>query len=105
MGSSADVFQSLAAEIIRAMIFGFTVATESNMPPHVAAKIVLFPLLVHAVDIVISTAGILLVGMTQDTVNADPMKALQRQDIRRCLSIGFRHVGLNWLCPSYHILI
>ena len=78
VGSSADVFESVAAEIIGAMILGSTVATESNMPPNVAAKFVFFPLVVHAMDVVVSTAGISFVGVTKDTANADPMKALQR---------------------------
>ena len=78
VGSSADVFESVAAEIIGAMILGSTVANESNMSSKQAARFVFFPLIVHAMDILVSTAGISFVGMTQDSANADPMKALQR---------------------------
>ena len=78
VGSSADVFESVAAEIIGAMILGSTVASESNMGAKQAAKFVFFPLMVHAMDIIVSTAGISFVGLTKDTADADPMKALQR---------------------------
>lgn len=78
VGSSADVFESVAAEIIAAMILGSTVATESNMSSDNAARFVFFPLIVHAMDVLVSTAGISFVGLTKDSADADPMKALQR---------------------------
>ena len=78
MGSSADVFESVAAEIIAAMILGSTVATEANMPAKNAARFVFFPLIVHAMDILVSTAGVSFVSLTKDSADADPMKALQK---------------------------
>ena len=57
---------------------GSTLADESGMNHKVAAKFVFFPLIVHAMDILVSSAGIALVGVTRDTADADPMKALQR---------------------------
>lgn len=82
VGSSADVFESVAAEIIGAMILGSTVAHESGMNEKNAAKFVFFPLIVHAMDIIVSTAGISIVGVTKDTADADPMKALQKYVFR-----------------------
>lgn len=78
VGSSADVFESVAAEIIGAMILGSTVATESGMSDKEAARFVFFPLIVHAMDIIVSTVGISVVSIRKDTADADPMKALQR---------------------------
>ena len=77
VGSSADVFESVAAEIIGAMILGSTLATTSNLPPHETAKFILFPLLVHGMDIIVSSAGILYVG-SLDNPNTDPMQQLQK---------------------------
>jgi len=54
VGSSADVFESVAAEIIGAMILGSSLAVEAGFPPNEAAKFVLFPLVVHGMDILVS---------------------------------------------------
>jgi inorganic pyrophosphatase len=78
VGSSADVFESVAAEIIGAMILGSTLADEAGMDREFAAKFVFFPLIVHAMDIVVSSIGIAFVSVTKDTADADPMKALQK---------------------------
>jgi len=77
VGSSADVFESVAAEIIGAMILGSTLATTSNLPAHETAKFILFPLLIHGMDIIVSSAGILYVG-SLDNPNTDPMLQLQK---------------------------
>jgi Inorganic H+ pyrophosphatase len=42
------------------------------------AKFIFFPLIVHAMDIIVSSVGIAFVGVTRDSADADPMKALQR---------------------------
>jgi len=78
VGSSADVFESVAAEIIGAMILGSTLADEADMDQDTATRFVFFPLIVHAMDIIVSTAGIYFVGVTKETADADPMKALSR---------------------------
>jgi len=78
VGSSADVFESVAAEIIGAMILGSTLAHEAGLDSHYAAKFVFFPLVVHAMDIVVSSVGIAFVGRTRDTADSDPMKQLSK---------------------------
>jgi len=65
VGSSADVFESVAAEIIGAMILGSTLADETGMTHKNATKFVFFPLIVHAMDIFVSSAGIAFVGITR----------------------------------------
>jgi inorganic pyrophosphatase len=58
-GSMADVFESIAAEIIGTMILGGALAVDSKL--HSTVGYIFFPLVIHALDLVISAAGILLV--------------------------------------------
>jgi H+-translocating diphosphatase len=53
-GRGADLFESIAAEIISAMILGGTMATKSRLP---GTGFVMFPLVVHAFDLAISSIG------------------------------------------------
>lgn len=77
VGSSADVFESVAAEIIGAMILGSTLATEAQMNDIVAIKYLFFPLVVHAMDIIVSSIGIAFVG-GQSHAHSNPMIQLQK---------------------------
>jgi len=77
VGSSADVFESVAAEIIGAMILGSTLATEAGMDNYIATKFLFFPLIVHAMDIIVSSIGIAFVG-GQNTADSNPMVQLQK---------------------------
>lgn len=98
VGSSADVFESVAAEIIGAMILGSTLAAEAGMSSQQASKFIFFPLIVHAMDILVSTAGIAFVGVTRDSADSDPMKALQRgyRVALGCSIVGF-FIITHWL--------
>ncbi|DAZ94687.1 TPA: hypothetical protein N0F65_000002 [Lagenidium giganteum] len=79
VGSSADVFESVAAEIIGAMILGGTLAKEANMQYPIA--FVFFPIVVHAFDIVVSSIGIMMVTSPSEAessrANHNPMGTLQ----------------------------
>jgi len=77
VGSSADVFESVAAEIIGAMILGSTLAREAGMSGFVSIKFLFFPLVVHAMDIIVSGAGISFVG-NQQNADSNPMVQLQK---------------------------
>jgi len=74
VGSSADVFESVAAEIIGAMILGSALAAEHGIDT--SMSFMLFPLVVHAMDILVSSVGIyfLKAGHASD----NPMTALTR---------------------------
>jgi H(+)-translocating pyrophosphatase len=98
VGSSADVFESVAAEIIGAMILGSTLADEVGMSKEVATKFIFFPLIVHAMDIIVSSIGIAFVGITRETADSDPMKALTRGYRVALLTsvIGF-YIITRWL--------
>jgi H+-translocating diphosphatase len=60
VGSSADIFESIAAEIIAAMILAGTLAQEAKLS--YPAAFVSFPLVVHAFDVIVSSLGILSLG-------------------------------------------
>jgi H(+)-translocating pyrophosphatase len=87
VGSSADIFESVAAEIIGAMILGATLAKEEGLENPV--KFVLFPLCVHAVDIVVSSIGVLT--LKAGPLNENPMNAITRsyRITAFCAFLGF----------------
>ncbi len=75
VGSSSDVFESVAAEIIGAMILGSTLAQEAGLAD--PTPFMFFPLVVHAMDIVVSSLGILYVSSTGQVRHQDPMTILK----------------------------
>ncbi|XP_022723237.1 pyrophosphate-energized membrane proton pump 3-like isoform X2 [Durio zibethinus] len=76
----ADLFESIAAEIISAMILGGTMAQRCKIKD--PSGFILFPLVVHSFDLVVSSIGILSIRSTRDSsVKApieDPMAILQK---------------------------
>ncbi|GMI93184.1 hypothetical protein like AT1G16780 [Hibiscus trionum] len=72
----ADLFESIAAEIISAMILGGTMAQRYP------SGFILFPLVVHSFDLVISSIGILSIRSTRGSsvkaVIEDPMTILEK---------------------------
>ncbi|KAF9675116.1 hypothetical protein SADUNF_Sadunf10G0197900 [Salix dunnii] len=63
----ADLFESIAAEIISAMILGGTMAQHPS-------GFILFPLVVHSFDLIISSVGILSIKSTRDSSVKSPME-------------------------------
>ncbi len=68
-GRGADIFESTAAENVGAMILGAT------LYPVFGIKGILFPLIVHAINLIASVIGVTVVKSTEDE---DPMHALNR---------------------------
>ncbi len=68
-GRGADIFESTAAENVGAMILG------AALYPVFGVKGILFPLIVLAINLIASTAGVFVVS-TNET--EDPMRALNR---------------------------
>jgi K(+)-stimulated pyrophosphate-energized sodium pump len=68
-GRGADIFESTAAENVGAMILG------TALYPVFGVKGILFPLIVHAINLVASFIGVLAVHSREDQ---DPMDALNR---------------------------
>ena len=68
-GRGADIFESTAAENVGAMILG------AALYPVFGVKGILFPLIVHAINLIASIVGVFVVS-TKET--EDPMHALNR---------------------------
>jgi K(+)-stimulated pyrophosphate-energized sodium pump len=68
-GRGADLFESTAAENVGAMILG------AALYPVFGVKGILFPLIVHAINLVASMAGVAVVSCGEEE---DPMHALNR---------------------------
>jgi K(+)-stimulated pyrophosphate-energized sodium pump len=68
-GRGADIFESTAAENVGAMILG------AALYPVFGIKGILFPLMVHAINLVASTVGVLVVRSKE---TEEPMHALNR---------------------------
>eukprot|EP00818_Percolomonas_sp_WS_P003458 CAMPEP_0117448826 /NCGR_PEP_ID=MMETSP0759-20121206/7612_1 /TAXON_ID=63605 /ORGANISM="Percolomonas cosmopolitus, Strain WS" /LENGTH=837 /DNA_ID=CAMNT_0005241247 /DNA_START=322 /DNA_END=2835 /DNA_ORIENTATION=+ len=73
-GSMADVFESLAGEIIGTMILGATLANKSRMVD--SSGYLYFPLAVHALDVVASIIGVMLIKSRSD--REDPLIPMRR---------------------------
>lgn len=68
-GRGADIFESTAAENVGAMVLG------AALYPVFGIKGILFPLIVHAINLIASLAGVFVVKSTEQE---DPMHALNR---------------------------
>ena len=68
-GRGADIFESTAAENVGAMILG------AALYPVFGLKGILFPLVVHAINLIASTLGVIVVKAKE---TEDPMHALNR---------------------------
>ena len=68
-GRGADIFESTAAENVGAMILG------AALYPVFGVKGILFPLIVHAINLIASTIGVFVVKTNE---HEDPMHALNR---------------------------
>lgn len=60
-GQCADLFESISAEILSAMILGSALATDAGFSYERKTSYMLFPLAVHCVDIIASTIGVVMV--------------------------------------------
>ena len=107
VGSSADVFESVAAEIIGAMILGSTLTKEARVE---STGFILFPLMVHAMDIFVSTIGIYCVskfsgGNHINSSITNPMDALEQgYRVAMGLSIIGFFILTRWLLNPVPLL-
>ena len=74
----ADLFESIAAEIISAMILGATMVKRSDMSVAEAKGFVLFPLAVHAMDCFASAIGILSISDVEPRYKQEPYSVLKK---------------------------
>ena len=93
-GSMADVFESIAAEMIGTMILGATLAKECGMQDDVEMY-VFFPLMVHSLDLVVSMVGI---SMTIPRVCLAQTSLIMSSFMERGLT------GHSWNVPNHPFL-
>ncbi|XP_072956066.1 pyrophosphate-energized membrane proton pump 3 [Typha angustifolia] len=96
----ADLFESIAAEIISAMILGGTMAQRCKIDD--PSGFILFPLVVHSFDLVVSSIGILSIRGTRDSGLVvpieDPMAILQKgYSVTIVLAVLTFGVSARWL--------
>lgn len=70
----ADLFESIAAEVISAMILGATMAKSAGIDD--ATGFIMFPLVIHAMDCIVSACGIMSINESS-TRREDPYKVLK----------------------------
>jgi len=91
-GRSADLFESIAGEILAAMILGGTLS--KGLPQELRSGFVLFPLAIHAMDIIVSAIGIML-------TESPPGRSVDPMDVLKSgykISVGLAGVGIVILC-------
>ena len=98
VGSSADVFESVSAEIIGAMILGGVLAEEAQLEN--PELFVWFSIVVHAFDIVVSTVGIMCVkgpppNSTTPLELEDPMTPMKKG---YAVAVGLASILLTFAC-------
>ncbi|KAK9805230.1 hypothetical protein WJX72_007325 [[Myrmecia] bisecta] len=71
----ADLFESIAAEIIAAMILGGSMAKKAGLKD--ASGFIIFPLVIHSLDLVVSAAGILSIGSVGSGKHEDPYDVIK----------------------------
>jgi len=96
----ADLFESIAAEIISAMILGGTMAQRCKIED--PSGFILFPLVVHSFDLVVSSVGILSIRGTRDSglISSieDPMAIMQKgYSVTIVLAVLTFGVSTRWL--------
>ncbi len=103
-GQAADLFESISAEIISAMILGCSLAEKiNNKVVHDKAGFIIFPLIIHCLDIVVSVIGSkfvktskgLPVGGTEYQDIEDPL-VVMKKGYKVTIFLGF--IGIITLC-------
>jgi len=108
-GQCADLFESISAEIISAMILGGYLGEAGKLTFEEKSGYVLFPLLVHTLDLFVSTIGVFFVktkpglpSLKPDYgVLEDPLDILKRGYY---VSLMLAFVGLFFICKTFLFL-
>ncbi|CAD7941193.1 unnamed protein product [Amoebophrya sp. A25] len=100
-GQCADTFESIAAEIMAAMILGGALTEEAKLiSQNNRHGFVIFPLAVHSMDIIISSIGIMLVktrkGLPEGGAAVEDAMGIMKRAYLVSLSLGV--VGFFILC-------
>eukprot|EP00276_Gloeochaete_wittrockiana_P019717 CAMPEP_0184341708 /NCGR_PEP_ID=MMETSP1089-20130417/10321_1 /TAXON_ID=38269 ORGANISM="Gloeochaete wittrockiana, Strain SAG46.84" /NCGR_SAMPLE_ID=MMETSP1089 /ASSEMBLY_ACC=CAM_ASM_000445 /LENGTH=793 /DNA_ID=CAMNT_0026670157 /DNA_START=36 /DNA_END=2417 /DNA_ORIENTATION=- len=85
-GSMADVFESIAAELIGTMILGGVLAVEAKISN--PERYIFFPLIIHACDLVVSSIGIYMLKGTPGTKEWESPLALMKHSYMISMAIA-----------------
>ena len=105
-GQCADLFESISAEILSAMILGGAMAKHADLDYEMKAGFILFPLLVHSLDLLVSTIAVFFVSTKKGHPSRDasygeledPLNVLKRGYY---VSLVLALLGLFWICKNF----
>ena len=105
-GQCADLFESISAEILSAMILGGAMANHAGLSADTKAGFILFPLVVHSLDLFVSTIAVYFVSTKKGHPSKDPNYG-QIEDPLDVLKRGYyislflAIVGLFFICYNF----
>lgn len=105
-GQCADLFESISAEILSAMILGGAMANHAGLDFETKSGFILFPLMVHSLDLLVSTIAVFFVytkpghPLTDRNYGEpeDPLNVLKRGYY---VSLGLALGGLFFICRYF----
>jgi H(+)-translocating pyrophosphatase len=105
-GQCADLFESISAEILSAMILGGTLGEQAGLTYEQKSGFILFPLLVHSLDLIVSTIGVYFVKTKPGLPSLrdgygeleDPLDILKKGYY---ISLALAVVGLFFICQIF----
>lgn len=105
-GQCADLFESITAEILSAMILGGAMAESAELDFATKSGFILFPLIVHSLDLIVSTVAVFFVktkpGVPHYTRDygeiEDPLDVMKKGYY---VSLGLALVGLYFICNRF----
>jgi Na+/H+-translocating membrane pyrophosphatase len=101
-GQCADLFESISAEILSAMILGGAMANHAGLDFETKSGFILFPLVVHSLDLLVSTIGVFFVstkeGMGEQRDMEDPLDVMKRGYY---VSLLLALIGLFFICQNF----
>jgi inorganic pyrophosphatase len=102
-GQCADLFESISAEILSAMILGGSLAEHAQLDFETKSGFILFPLVVHSLDLLVSTISVFFVrtkkGMpSYSGEGEDPLVVLKRGYY---VSLVLAVIGLYIICYTF----
>jgi len=100
------LFESISAEILSAMILGGALGQAAGFTYEQKSGFILFPLLVHSLDLIVSTIGVFFVHTKPGLPSLkegygeleDPLEILKRGYY---VSLVLAIVGLFFICQTY----
>ena len=105
-GQCADLFESISAEILSAMILGGSLAEHAGLDFETKSGFILFPLVVHTLDLIVSTIAVFFVRTKTGLPHyrhdygelEDPLTVLKRGYY---VSLGLAIFGLYFICYTF----